>query len=60
MASDSPSEAPAVQASRLAAALDAIEACLDAIEPGVDFDRVAESLAGPVRALNAAAKEALR
>ena len=60
MASDSPSEAPAARAPRLAAALDAVEACLDALEPGADFDRAAESLAVPVRALNAAAKGALR
>ena len=60
MASDSPSEAPVARAPRLADALDAVEACLDALEPGADFDRAAESLAGPVRALNAAAKGALR
>jgi hypothetical protein len=60
MASDSPSEAPAARVPGLADALDAVEACLDALEPGADPDRVAESLSGPVRALSAAAKQAIR
>jgi hypothetical protein len=47
------------QAERLAAALDAIEAALDALNPGADPDDVAKVLAGPVRAFDAAAKEAL-
>ena len=50
MASDSPSEAPVARAPRLADALDAVEACLDALEPGADFDRASESLADPIRA----------
>jgi hypothetical protein len=48
MASDSLSEA-----------LDAVEAALDAAE-SADADTSAAVLAGPVRAFNAAAKEALR
>ena len=60
MACNSSSEPPAGPAAALAAALDAVEACLDAFEPGVDFDAAAAALAGPVRALDAAAKEVLR
>jgi hypothetical protein len=59
MATDSPSEA-AAQARRLAAALDAIEARLDALSLGADPDEVAAALAEPIRAFDAAAKEALR
>jgi hypothetical protein len=43
----------------LTEALAALEAALDATE-GADLDASAEALAGPVKALNAAAKEALR
>jgi hypothetical protein len=42
----------------LKAALDALEAALDAAE-GADFDAAAEALAEPVKAFDAAAKEAL-
>lgn len=60
MASDSPPDArAAVQARRLAQALDAIEARLDALDLGADPDAVAAALAEPVRAFDAAAKEAL-
>ena len=59
MACKPPSEAPAALAADLAAALDAVEACLDAFEPGEGFDAAAAALAGPVRALDAAAKEAM-
>jgi hypothetical protein len=58
MASDSRS-APA-DAARLAMALDAIEAALDRLEPGARPDVVANALAEPIRAFDAAAKEALR
>jgi hypothetical protein len=60
MVSDSPVEArkAAAQARRLAAALDAIEAQLDALELGAAPDAVAKALAEPVRAFDAAAKEA--
>lgn len=60
MASDSPSEAAAAQARRLAAALDAIEARLAGLALGADPDDVAAALADPVRAFDAAAKEAVR
>jgi hypothetical protein len=60
MASDSPSEAAIVQARRLAAALDAIEARLEALGLWADPDEVAQALAEPVHAFDAAAKEALR
>lgn len=60
MASDSPPEArAALQARRLAQALDAIEASLDALELGADPDAVAAALAEPVRAFDVIAKEAL-
>lgn len=58
MASDSPVEA-GNQASRLGAALDALEASLDALPQDADADQVARALAEPVAALAAAAKEAL-
>jgi hypothetical protein len=45
-------------ARRLAAALDAIEAQLDALPPGAEIDAVAAALAGPVAAFDALAKEA--
>ncbi|MGQ0533061.1 MAG: hypothetical protein ACT4OF_10290 [Caulobacteraceae bacterium] len=49
MASDSLSEA-----------LAAVEAALDALEEGADPDVAAAKLAEPIKAFNAAAKEALR
>jgi hypothetical protein len=60
MASDSRIEAfqPETSARALALALDAIEAELAALEPGADADVIAEKLAGPVRAFDAAAKAA--
>jgi hypothetical protein len=60
MACESPSQAPAAQVASLDAALDALEACLDALGPVEDFDAAAAALAGPVRALGAAAREAMR
>jgi hypothetical protein len=62
MASDSPSEVRdrAQQARTLAMALDAIEAELERLELGADPDVVAHALAGPIRAFDAAAKEAIR
>jgi hypothetical protein len=61
MASDSPSEArkSADQARQLALALDAIEAQLDALEPGAGPDVVARALKQPIEAFDAAAREAL-
>ena len=59
MVSDSPSEAALAQARRLAAALDVIEARLGALALGADPDEVVAALADPVRAFDAAAKEAL-
>lgn len=60
MASDSPSQPPetAALARRLALAADAIEAQLDALELGAAPDVVARALVGPVRAFDAAAKDA--
>ena len=62
MASDSPSEVrdTAHRARRLAAALDAIEAELDRLELGASPTTVARALAEPIRAFDAAAKEAAR
>jgi hypothetical protein len=61
MASDSLSEVrAAAQARQLAAALDVIEAELDRLELGASPDVVARALAEPIRALDAAAKEAMR
>ncbi len=62
MASDSPNEPrdAAAEAQRLAAALDAIEAELDRLEPGASPSVVARALAGPVKAFDAAAGEVLR
>jgi hypothetical protein len=62
MASDSPLKVrdTAHQARRLAAALDAIEAELDRLELGSSPDAVARALAEPIRAFDAAAKEAMR
>jgi len=60
MASDSLSEVRNRAAKALVSALDDVEARLDGLEPGADPDRVAEALADPVRALDAAAKEAVR
>lgn len=59
MASDSPNREAALQARRLARALDAIEAKLDALDFGADPDAVARALSEPIRAFDAAAKEAL-
>jgi hypothetical protein len=61
MASDSPAETrkAAVQARRLALALDAIEAQLDALELGSNPDVVAMALKKPIEAFDAAAREAL-
>jgi hypothetical protein len=61
MASDSlPEVRAAAQARQLAVALDAIEAELDRLELGASPDVVARALAGPIRAFDAAAKEAMR
>jgi len=60
MVSDSPNAARADQAAKLVAALDALENRLDAAELGADPDVVAKALAEPVRAFDAAAREALR
>jgi len=60
MGSDSLFEAPEVQARRLAEALDAFEAVLDALEPGADPDVVAEALSEPVARFDAAAREGFR
>jgi len=61
MASDSPAETrkAADQARRLALALDAIEAELDALELGANPDVVAKALKKPIEAFDAAAREAL-
>ena len=61
MASDSPAETrkTAVQARRLALALDAIEAQLDGLELGAQPDVVAKALKPPIEAFDAAAREAL-
>lgn len=61
MASDSPAETrkTAVQARRLALALDAIEAELDGLELGAQPDVVAKALTKPIEAFDAAAREAL-
>ncbi len=50
----------AKQARRLALALDAIEARLDALGMGAEPDAIVDALAEPVRAFDAAAKEASR
>jgi hypothetical protein len=47
----------AAYAKRLALALDAIEAQLDALRPGAEIGAVASALAGPVAAFDALAKE---
>ena len=60
MASDSLSEVRDRAARALVSALDVIEARLDGLDPSADPDRLAEALADPVRALDAAAKEAVR
>jgi hypothetical protein len=61
MASDSPAETrkAASRARRLALALDAIEAQLDALELGSNPDVVAMALRTPIEAFDAAAREAL-
>ena len=62
MASDSlPDDREAAeQGRRLAMALDAIEARLDGLNLGAGPDAIADALAGPVRAFDAAAKGAIR
>jgi hypothetical protein len=62
MASDSLSEVrdTAGRARLLAQALDAIESELNRLDFGADPGAVATALAGPVRAFDAAAKEAMR
>ena len=62
MASDSHPDGrvSAEQARRLALALDAIEARLDGLNLGAGPDAIADALAGPVRAFDAAAKGAIR
>jgi hypothetical protein len=62
MASDSHPELrdSARQARRLALALDVIEAELARLELGAHPDVVAKALAEPIRAFDAAAREALR
>lgn len=61
MASDSATHAlkTGFHARRLALALDAIEAELDALELGADADVVAAALKEPIEAFDAAAREAL-
>ena len=61
MASDSPAETreAAVQARRLALALDAIEAQLDGLELGARPDVVAKALKKPIEAFDTAARETL-
>ncbi len=62
MASDSLSELrdSTLEARRLALALDLIEAELARLELGAHPDVVARALAEPIRAFDAAAREALR
>lgn len=62
MASDSRTDdrEAAQQARRLALALDLIEARLDALNLGSGPDAIVDALAGPVKAFDAAAKEACR
>mgnify|MGYP007073302173 CR=1 FL=1 len=57
MATDAHLEA---NARALGAALDAIEAALDSLLPGAGPDVVARTLAGPVRAFDAAAEAAAK
>jgi hypothetical protein len=60
MANQAPSDArAALHARRLALALDAIEATLDRLELGADPEVVAKALEEPIRAFDAAAREAL-
>lgn len=61
MASESLTEAHAasLHASRLTAAVDAIEANLDALAPGANPDEAAAPLAEPVRQFAVAAREAV-
>ena len=54
-----PPAADLAQARRLALALDAIEASLDGLGPDASPSAIADALAGPVRAFDALAKEAL-
>ncbi|WP_395645151.1 hypothetical protein [Terricaulis sp.] len=59
MASESLTEAHAASLqARLTAAVDAIEANLDALAPGANPDDVAAALAEPIKEFDAAAREA--
>lgn len=61
MESDSPASNDTVgSVRRLSQALSAVEAVLDALEPGADPDVLVNGLGGPIRTFNAAAREALR
>jgi hypothetical protein len=60
MAGPTPTDTAALQARRLALALDAIEAQLDTLNLGAEPDVVAQALAWPIKVFDAAAKEALR
>ena len=59
MVSDSPDMVLVERANRLSAALSQLDRVLDDLAADADPDAVAEALAAPVGALNAAAKEAL-
>jgi len=59
MASDSPSAPHAAAAERLGAALGELERRLDQLEPDASPEIIAKALAEPVRALGAAAREAV-
>ncbi len=59
MVSDSPYMVLVERANRLSAALSQLDRVLDDLAADADPDAVAEALAAPVLALNAAAKEAL-
>lgn len=59
MVSDSPDMVLVERANRLSAALSQLDRVLDDLAADADPDAVAEALAAPVVALNAAAKEAL-
>ena len=60
MASDSHPDDRAEQGRRLALALDAIEAQLDVLGMGAAPDAIVDALAEPIRAFDAAAREASR
>lgn len=59
MVIDSPDTVLGERAARLDAALSQLEQALDGLAPDADPDAMAEILAAPVVAFNAAAKEAL-